>query len=329
MKAVKFSLLFLAILAIGFAAWYSRATSSSLPEKLILRHHRSPGSGSANSTIRIMTYNLGYLSGMTNNRAVKPPETLFRNHLEQLKNLLTAQTPDIICFQEIDYDSNRSYRVDQHDRIASRFYPWSLKAINWDKKFVPFPYWPPRVWFGRVVSGQSIMSRWEPVSPAIQVLQKVETNPFYYNAFYLDRLLVSATIQHPVHNFCLMNLHAEAFDSLTRNLQLERVYQNFKRESKKQPVILAGDFNATPDSGEPGILLFLNDSTIGCAVRPRRGKPATYPSENPRERIDYIFYSKPDFRETEGRAGDEYDAISDHLPILTSLRFTTLSGTRP
>lgn len=317
-------LLFIIILFATFVTvLYYWSIKESYTDKLFTEYSSPYKNKQPDSTIQVMSYNLGYLSGMTNNQPVKPPKELFSTNLQKLKQLLQKNTPDIICFQEIDYFSRRSYLMDQHDSIASAFYPWSVKAINWDKNYVPFPYWPPRVWFGKILSGQSIMSKWELSSSERLVLQQIESTPFYYNAFYLDRLLVTTIIRHPVHDFILMDLHAEAFDSITRNRQLEVVYQHFKQESKKFPVILAGDFNASPESGEPGILLFLNDSAIGCAVLPHSGKPATYPSESPVERIDYIFFSKEYFIEIAGKTGTEFDTISDHLPVLATLKFCT------
>jgi endonuclease/exonuclease/phosphatase family metal-dependent hydrolase len=295
-----------------------------LDPKLSLGHHPAPQFqklAQPDSTIQIMTYNLGYLSGMTNNQATQAGQQLFTNNLKKMISRLRENTPDIICFQEIDYESKRSYHLDQHDTIARLFYPWALKVVNWDKRFVPFPYWPPTVWFGQILSGQSIMSQWELSSPTREVLEPVASNPFYYNAYYLNRLLVTATVQHPVKPFLLMDLHAEAFDTLTRNHQLELIYTEFKAKSKTRPVIIAGDFNAAADSKEPGIQLFLNDTTIGCAVRPQSGKPASYPSAQPQERIDYIFYTRRDFEEVTGHVATEYGSISDHLPVIAKLKF--------
>lgn len=269
-----------------------------------------------------MTYNVGYLSGMTNNLATRPTRDFFTANLAKLENHLKSDLPDLICFQEIDYNSKRSYHINLHDTLSTLFYPWSVKAINWDNKYVPFPYWPPSVHFGRVLSGQSVMSRWELIEPGRVVLEQVASNPFYYNAYYLDRLLVSTSVKHPVHDFLLMNIHTEAFDTLTRNNQINFLYQQFTEESLTQPVIIAGDFNATRESGEPGIQLFLNDTTIGCAAfHPFEPNYFTFSSASPEERIDYIFYTKKDFAEVDGRVVTEYGEISDHLPVWAKLKF--------
>jgi hypothetical protein len=67
-------------------------------------------------------------------------------------------------------------------------------AINWDKRYVPFPYWPITQQFGRTLSGQSILSRFPIQNHERHVLDRVAGNNWIYNAFYLDRLAQVAEI---------------------------------------------------------------------------------------------------------------------------------------
>lgn len=322
MRVLKWFLVAVLIFILAFLAFYLWSSNGSSTQKLMLVHQTVEKSNANDSAITIMTYNVGYLSGMTNNSASWKDEALTINNYHKLVNLLKDETPDLLCFQEIDYHSKRSNWMDLHDSLATRFYPWSLKAVNWDNNYVPFPYWPPRVHFGRILSGQSIMSIWELKDPHREVLEKVKSNPFYYNAYYLDRLLVSTKVEHPVKEFWLMNIHAEAFDTITRNEQLANVYADFKSKSSELPVIITGDFNATPESGEPGLQLFLNDTTIGCAAyHPESSNYFTFSSGDPEERIDFIFYTKKDFVELFGRVPNEFGEISDHLPVTAVLKF--------
>ncbi|HPF52835.1 MAG TPA: endonuclease/exonuclease/phosphatase family protein [Draconibacterium sp.] len=322
MKILKWFLSLIVILIVAFVIFYFWSSGRTSSQTLFLIHETHENPTKLDSTFTIMTYNVGYLSGMTNNQATKSDKNFFTNNLHTLEQHLSDTLPDILCFQEIDYDSKRSYHINLHDTLTQLFYPWSVKAINWDNKYVPFPYWPPRVHFGKVLSGQSIMSMWELQEPMREVLEQVASNPFYYNAYYLDRLLVSTVVKHPVQDFLLLNLHTEAFDTLTRNKQLTFVYERIKAEKTRQPLIIAGDFNATSESGEPGLQLFLQDSTLGCiAFHPNEPNYYTFSSENPEERIDYIFYTKKDFEEISGRVMTEYGEISDHLPVMGKLKF--------
>ncbi len=322
MKILKRTLVILFVLVLVSLAFFFWSSSSSSSQKLFLIHQPGENRIIADSTFTIMTYNVGYLSGMTNNSAEWRDHAQTVDNYKKLLELLKSETPDLINFQEIDYRSKRSGWIDLHDSLSTRFYPWSVKAINWDDRYVPFPYWPPRVHFGKIRSGQSIMSQWELADPKREVLEADDVYPFYYTAYYLDRLLVSATVEHPLQDFLLMNVHTEAFDTLARNRQLALVYNRVKTESQKQPVIIAGDFNASPESGEPGMQLFLNDTALGCvALHPDQPNYYTYSSGAPAERIDYIFYSKKYFEEISGHVAIEFGEISDHLPVIARLKF--------
>ena len=50
-------------------------------------------------------------------------------------------------------------------------------AVNWDKRYVPFPYWPPVVHFGEMLSGQGVLSKFPILMNKKIVLQKPEENP--------------------------------------------------------------------------------------------------------------------------------------------------------
>ena len=306
---------------LAFVFFYFWAQQEVKKEKLQVIQHPINFTEKDDSIIEIMTYNVGYLSGMNNNLALKSPEELYTQNLEKLIKQISKLPVNIIAFQEIDYGSHRSFQIDQHDAIASQFFPYSLKAINWDKRFVPFPYWPPSVHFGKMLSGQSTMSSWEISKPERVVLKKVATNPFYYNAFYLDRLAVSVLVHHPQLDFWVINVHTEAFDQATRKQQIRTIHEIYKQKNKDYPVILMGDFNSSPDFDEAAINILLNDSTLGCAAFNQTNKNYgnTFSSEKPVERLDYIFYSKIDFIEVESRILNEFGEISDHLPVYAKL----------
>jgi endonuclease/exonuclease/phosphatase family metal-dependent hydrolase len=79
------------------------------------------------------------------------------------------------------------------------------------------------------------------------------------------------------------------------------------------PMVLAGDFNARP--GSDPIRLLTRDWQDATAAEP---EPAN-PSDNPRSRIDYIFFRPAGrFRVVEARVIDERIA-SDHRPVLAVL----------
>ncbi|MCP5049176.1 MAG: hypothetical protein GY940_18550 [bacterium] len=315
-KAVIYLALLVAVLVVAFVAFYFWAGSGTLPEEklseIISYHDSTPQSPGNTGTFTIMTYNIGYLSGMTNNQSIRPGKELFDKNMRAVVTQLKKNPPDIITFQEIDYDSKRSYYVEQLQTIAVKAgYTYGAKAVNWDNRYVPFPYWPPSVHFGKVLSGQAVLSRW-PISNAERiVLEKPESNAFYYNKFYLDRLIQVVKIGIGGHTLVVLNVHLEAFDQETRESQVQRVMETYRSYKDNYPVLLIGDFNAPPPDAlqkknfadEPEAD-FTTDKTIAFILKESSLKAAfmevpaeknqdsvfTFPSDKPTRKLDYIFY---------------------------------------
>ena len=85
------------------------------------------------SVFGIVTYNIGYLSGMTNNRSIEKPKELFDNNLQKVLTETKKVNADIIAFQEIDYNADRSYKVNQQNEIAKLGYNYVAETVNWDE----------------------------------------------------------------------------------------------------------------------------------------------------------------------------------------------------
>lgn len=282
----------------------------------------------SSDTIQIVSYNLGYLSGMTNNEPVRPTQEFYDKNLKKAKEVIKSIDADIIGFQEIDYGSKRSYEVDQLDQMAhASGLKYAAQAVNWDKTYVPYPYLPVTVHFGKIISGQSILSKFPILSHERVVLEKVASAPFYYNAIYLDRLLQISKIALNGQEVIFMNIHTEAFDKPTRVKQTQFIYEQFKKYAKEFPVILVGDFNSHPVSesaDEAAIQIFLKDNEIGSSCPSEllgKQEMMTYPSDQPKEQLDYIFFTKAHFKQLEWKVLYEFGEVSDHLPISVKLAF--------
>lgn len=318
-------LLSILILLIGaFVLFYFWASSPNLGAGELVEtkeyaHFSPPG---ADRIFSVITYNIGYLSGMTNQEPVRPEESFYKENMQKALAGFKHHNPDLIAFQEIDFHSNRSYRVDQAEEIAHNLgFRYAAKAVNWDNKYVPFPYFPPSVQYGKMISGQAILSRFPILKQERIVLEKVASNPFWYNAFYLDRLLQIAELEIRGKKVILMNVHLEAFNRETRKIQTDFVYGKFKEFAKKYPVLMIGDFNSSPSNKEgpsPTIHPILNDPSIGTACPPSEyGNPNTFtfPSSQPIEKIDYIFFNKSRIRSVESKVLHDFGQASDHLPV--------------
>ncbi|PVX51848.1 endonuclease/exonuclease/phosphatase family metal-dependent hydrolase [Balneicella halophila] len=325
-KILKYLLIALVVLILAIVGFYFWAKSPTLPYEQYKQEisYKVELTTQNDSIITVMSYNIGYLSGMTNNLAVRPKREFYKENETLAIQYFSDLHPDIVGFQEIDYGSKRSYEIDQHKMIAENLYPYTAKAVNWDKRYVPFPYYPFSVHFGKIVSGQSIMSKYPIVSSERIVLEDVASQPFYYKAMYLNRLLQIATIKHPFGTIFFMNVHAEAFDQQTRAQHINFIYDKFWELAKKGPVILVGDFNSDPTYKNSAVLKFLNDKRIGSGkietTEDTKGL-YSYPSDSPKERLDYIFYTKSDFEIVNSKVFTDFGMISDHLPYVATLKF--------
>lgn len=273
------------------------------------------------SVFSIITYNIGYLSGMTNNLAVEKPQSLFDNNLNQVLTRLKNIDPDIIAFQEIDYASKRSYYVNQQNEIAKLGYNFVAKAVNWDKKYLPFPYFPIALQFGKVLSGQSILSKYRIIDQERIELARNKSNPFYYDAFYLDRLAQVIKINIQGKTLVLINVHLEAYHQETRMEQTEQVIKLFNQFSKTNPTILLGDFNSDLLYNNASIKLLIDLPDTGNTAFDKNNMQNTFDSKNPSERLDFIFYNTNFISYLGGSVLTEFEQASDHLPLLMNFKF--------
>ncbi|MCP4151356.1 MAG: hypothetical protein GY757_26670 [bacterium] len=279
-----------------------------------------------------MTYNLGYLSAMTNNLPVTPEKSLFETNMSTFIELLGKTKPDYIAFQEIDFNSSRSFNINQMKVIAEKaHFKYGASAINWDKRYVPFPYWPPSVNFGKMLSGQALLSRDVILSTERYILERPANNAFYRDAFYIDRLAQVVKIQSGDRVLVIINIHLEAFHRPTREKQALKVLELFRRYNKDFPVILMGDFNCVPPdakkknnfidepeadfNGDQSIQPFLQESGLKAAEL----SLFTFPSNKATRKLDYIFYSD-DAIELVDLSVPFIDS-SDHLPLIMQFRF--------
>lgn len=283
------------------------------------------------SPIRIMTFNCGYFSGMKNNLPGVIPEDFYKKNIDNFYEIASVSGAEIICLQEIDLDSKRSHYIDQSYYLADKLsFMNHAFAVNWNKKYVPFPYWPPSANFGKMVSAQSIVSKY-PILDSKRIVLKRADNPFYYDRFYLDRLIQDVKIKLGDNILTILNIHMEAFDRKTREDQSAYVLEYYKKNYKNRgPVIILGDFNCVPPdaikktgfSDEPEtnyinektIELFHKEESLSEAYPDNNRNECTFPSLKPDRKLDYIFFT------------DEYIEFikaavyrtnsSDHLPVI-------------
>jgi endonuclease/exonuclease/phosphatase family metal-dependent hydrolase len=301
----------LGILLLVLTAFYFWASSGRLSEEKIAQtmEYATTPDTTAPDTLTVTTYNIGYLSGLTNNEPVVRSDSFLTANMQQALDLLRKANADVIGFQEIDYGGGRSGYVHQLDTLATRLrYATAAQAVNWDKQYIPFPYGRPAVNFGQMLSGQSVLSRYPIRQHQRTVLQRP---PLWFgrDAFYLSHLAQVAVLDLGGHPLAAMNLHLEAFDADTREQQAREANALYDRLVQAGlPVLLLGDINSVMPASRstlpPGQRRkFSGDETIeilldGTDLRPlypdssyaSETPPATFPANAPNRKIDHIFY---------------------------------------
>lgn len=345
------SVLGLLVVAAGlFLLW---ASSGRLNEDELVQTKRYSDAADAppGDTVTVTTYNIGYLSGMTNNDPVVRPDSLFRANMDEATALLRRADPDVIGFQEIDFGAARSTSVHQLDTLAHRLgFSAAAQAVNWDERYVPFPYGRPAVHFGRILSGQAVLSRQSIRGHERFVLSRPDQF-FIRDAFYLDRLAQVAVVDLRDRPLAVINVHLEAFDRETRERQAQTVNQLYRRvRDAELPAILMGDFNTLPPGAWSTLppdqhRAFADDSTMerlleNTTLRPsyavtgdtsNRPSP-TFPADAPDRKLDYIFYRPAalELLDHETACGAP-SPPSDHCAVTATFRLlqSTQEGSAP
>ena len=307
----------LALIFVAFLIFFFWASSPTMDEKeyskLIEKEH--PVSVDNDSIYSVITYNVGYLSGMTNNLPVAKPKELFDNNQKKVEKELKKANADIVAFQEIDYKASRSYEVNQEEEFMKLGYKYAARGVNWDERYVPFPYWPPSMHFGKIISGQSIISKYKLKDYERIVLERVPDNPFYKDALYLERLAQVVKVVLEGKEVVIINTHLEAFDKTTRVNQLKSVIEIFKKYAATNPTILLGDFNSDPKYKDPAIKMMFDLPGVGNAAFSADNYAFTFDTKNPFERLDYIFYTENSIEYISGKVLNNFKQASDHLPV--------------
>lgn len=230
-------------------------------------------------TARVLTYNIHHGEG-----------TDGRIDLPRIAAVIKAANPDLVALQEVDKKCRRSGGVDQTAELArlTGLHGRFGKQLDYDG--------------GEY--GQAILSRaplgdlavhWLPGEPDRERRIAAETR---ISLRGVDMTFVTTHLHHR--------------DPQLRRRQAAKLDELFP--GRDRLVILAGDFNATPDE-EPMARL-----SKTWAVAPA-GRP-TYPAGVPKKQLDYLLF-RPESR---GRILEtkviEEKIASDHRPVLAVLDLT-------
>ncbi|AHM59806.1 endonuclease/exonuclease/phosphatase [Flammeovirgaceae bacterium 311] len=247
------------------------------------------GSTTANSTemvttIKVMAYNIHHAN---------PPSKPGFIDLDAIAEVIRAQNPDLVALQEVDVNTERSGAFNQAEELAKRLgmHYFFGKAID----YTGGEY------------GVAILSKY-PLSET-----QVNRLPTQEGTRGEPRILATAKVRLPNGadiRFGSTHLDAQR-EPINRRLQINKIAEI--AASEKLPFIIAGDFNATPDSEVIQVLdKHFTRTCMSC--------DPTIPVINPNRTIDYIAFSHPadKFKVASQMVINESYA-SDHLPIVAEI----------
>lgn len=153
-----------------------------------------------------------------------------------------AGKPDFVLFQEVDYDSTRSYHIDQREMIYGEFSGFSsVFAENYDSAFLFYPFDEPH---GASKAGIITLSRFNISSAVRRSLPISESLTKFLD---LDRCYSVSRI--PTENgreLVLYNVHLSAYGGSDeiRAAQMNMLFEDMKAEYEKgNYCVTGGDFN--------------------------------------------------------------------------------------
>lgn len=199
--------------------------------------------------IKILTYNLGYLSldntqdfFMDGGKNVMPKTAANVNkNLAALQNLIENENADIYLFQEVDYNSKRSYKVNQYEGLKKDFKGTACYSLYHKCLYIPYPILNP---VGHVEGGMTILNKFSTTATRIALPSAYD---FPMRAFMFKRCLMveRSKIENSDKELVVINLHLEAYDDGNTRLKQLEILKNLMEEEyrKGNYVIAGGDFN--------------------------------------------------------------------------------------
>jgi endonuclease/exonuclease/phosphatase family metal-dependent hydrolase len=249
----------------------------------------NPSAGSSTGgdrTIKVLSYNIHHAN---------PPAKPGVIDIAAIAQVIKTCQPHLVALQEVDVQTKRSGdTLNQAKALAALtgMYHFFGKAINYDG--------------GEY--GVAILSKY-PIKDV-----KVHQLPSDTATHGEPRILLVTAVTLPGGNIIhFANTHMDAQRSaVNRELQIKKILEI--TAGIKTPIIIAGDFNATPESSVIQQLDQRFSRTCNtCGF--------TIPNINPNKTIDFIAFTPAStFTVVKHEVIPEHHA-SDHLPVLAELKY--------
>jgi len=225
-------------------------------------------------------------------------------NLDGVAALVKSTRADAVLLQEVDRRTARSGGIDQVATLQS--------ATGFDAAFGPS-----LINYDGGEYGIAVLSRYGigfqstiplPVRPP-ETRAGGSTEPRVALVAFVTRLSTTPT-------WHIMNTHLDPSEGSARAQEIAALVDVYKSQAAaKEPVVVGGDFNSTPDNPvlAPLRAAGLRDAWTECGS----GDGFTYPADRPAKRIDYLFLSGT-LHCTSAEVVDS--AVSDHRPLLVVLK---------
>lgn len=233
------------------------------------------------ATVRVLTFNI--LHGAT---------TKGDFDLDKIADVIKKVDPDFVALQEVDYKTNRARNYDLATELGLRtkMAPLFGKAMDFDGGGY----------------GEGILSKY-PIIASRNI-------PLPHSPGNEPRAALEITVELPSGDTIqFIGTHLEhQQESSDRLYQAQKINNVFL--GNRYPTILAGDLNDTPKSKPIALLKrYWEDASA-------ENPAPTYPSDNPKKRIDYIFYRPANLWQVESTSIICDSIASDHCAVFSVIK---------
>lgn len=227
--------------------------------------------------LRVLSYNIHHTQGVDN-----------KLDLERIARVIVSVKPDLVALQEVDQKVKRSQAVDQPSELARLTGMQVVFGANIDLQGGHY--------------GNAVLSRFSFGKHKNYLLPNIDGSE--------QRGVIEVEINLPGANrpLLLLATHLDYRDDERERLASVKMINEIADKQPQQPIILAGDLNASPESSTL--------RQLGHAWTPVNDTPlATVPVGKPKKQIDFILYRPRDrWKVIESHVLDE-SVASDHRAI--------------
>ena len=293
----------------------------------------------------VLTFNTGYCGlgrdqdfFMDGGSMVRPEnKEIVQENMNGILSELARQNADVYLLQEVDFDSYRSYYVNQADTYRHGLSLNMAVAYNYKCDFVPFP-WPP---LGKVESGLVSFTGLNVTQATRESLPVPFTWPMRVANLKRCLLVERVPVEGTDKELVIINLHLEAYDDGEGKAAQTAALKSFLEQeyAKGNYVIAGGDFNQTFPGGLDKYPIKNDDlwtpGTLDDSMLPD-GWRFAYDTAAPTCRLDnqpydagsdatqhYVidgFILSPNVELTSVQTQDDGFRFSDHNPVLLNIR---------